>query len=59
MFFKKDFLFYLPKIDKYKKMKAKHESETVWKFCNQHKFAETLIENYEIKNFDIIKYNLL
>ena len=56
MFFKKDFLFYLPKINKYKIIKAKDESEAVWKLCNYYRLAEERMENYEIiKNFNIIK----
>ena len=56
MFFKKDFLFYLPYINKYKIIKAKDESEAVWKLCNYYKLKEYCITNYQIKrNFDIIK----
>lgn len=56
MMFKKDFLFYLPKIDKYKIIKARDESEAVWKLCNYYRLAEERMENYKIiKNFDIIK----
>lgn len=56
IFFKKDFLFYLPKINKYKIIKAKDESEAVWKLCNYYRLIEGHMENYRIiKNFDIIK----
>ena len=56
MLFKKDFLFYLPKINKYKIIKARDESEAVWKLCNYYKGAEERITNYRIqRNFDVIK----
>ena len=56
MFFKKYFLFYLPKLDKFKIIKARDESEAVWKLCINYRLREEDIENYEIiKNIDIIK----
>lgn len=54
--FKKDFLFYLPKINKYKIIKAKDESEAIYKLCRNYLAREELTENYQIiKNFNVIK----
>ena len=56
MFSKKFFLFYLPKIHKYKIIKAKDESEAVHKLCRYFTKIEDKIENYRIlNNYDIIK----
>ena len=56
MFFKKYFLFYLPRLDKFKIIRARDESEAVWKLCSNYYRREEYIENYEIiRNIDIIK----
>ena len=56
MFLKKYFLFYLPRLDKFKIIKARNESEAVWKLCVNYCCREEDIENYKIiKNVDIIK----
>lgn len=56
MVFKKDFLFYLPQINKYKIIKARDESNAVFKLCSNYLTREELIKDYEIiKRFDIIK----
>lgn len=56
MFFRKDFLFYLPRLDKYEIVKARDESTAIWKLINAYKLREIDIENFVIiENFDIIK----
>ena len=54
MFFKKDFLFYLPKLNKYKIIKARDESTAVWKLCNHFRLREKDIEDFEIINCSVI-----
>ena len=56
MFFKKYFLFYLPMLDEFEIIKARDESEAVWKLCINFYLREEDIENYEIiRNMDVIK----
>ena len=56
MFFRKDFLFYLPRLDKYKIVKARNKSTAIWKLINAYRLREIDIENFVIiENFDIIK----
>ena len=56
MFFKKYFLFYLPKLYKYEIVRAKDESEAVWKLINSFRLREKDIDNYKIiKYFNVIK----
>ena len=56
MFFKKYFLFYLPKLDKYEIIKATDESEAVWKLINNYLSDVRKTDNYEIiKNIHIIR----
>lgn len=56
MFFKQDFLFYLPKRHYYYIIKAKDESEAVWKLMQQFQHIEEQTDNYTIiKNCRRIK----
>lgn len=55
MFFKKVFVFFLPKIDKYKVIKARDESEAVYILCKHYLYAPSLIENFKIINYDVIR----
>lgn len=48
MFFKKKFIFYLPKLNKYIEIKAKNESYAVYELCRRFRLKEYLIEDYEI-----------
>lgn len=48
MFFKKEYIFYLPKLNKYRTVKAKNEAEAVYKLINFYKGRIEDIENYEI-----------
>ena len=49
-FFKKKFVFYLPKLNKYIEIKAKDESYAVYELCRRFRSIEHLMENYEIIN---------
>ena len=48
MFFKENFLFYLPKTDKYIIIKAKDISTAVYKLCREYRSKEECLENYKI-----------
>ncbi len=56
MFNKKYFLFYLPKLNKFKIVKSRDESEAVWKLVNYYKSREEDLTGYRfIRNIHIIK----
>lgn len=48
MFFKKNFLFYLPKLNKYIIIKAKDISYAVNRLCREFALKEEYLENYVI-----------
>jgi hypothetical protein len=48
MFFKKYFLFYLPNLNTFEIIKAKDESEAVWRLINNHVLHVEDVDNYEI-----------
>lgn len=56
MFFKKIFLVYLPKLDKYYVIKAKNEASAATKVINTFKPNFDVIQGYRfIKNIAVIK----
>lgn len=55
MFFKKIFIFYLPKINKYKLIKAKDISYAVNILCRTYmNHPNNILDNYKIVNYDLI-----
>ncbi len=57
----KKFVFYLPKLNKYRTIKARDESTAVWKLLNQFILRESDIDGFKIVSeeksrfFDIYK----
>ena len=55
MFFKKIFLFYLPRLDKYKIIRAKDQSYAVHILCRNYQYNPSLIKDFTIVKYDFIK----